>query len=594
MTVRNANSDVPERLDSDDGSSARDSAPRAFRLDSVRIRNFKKIVDTKIDLGSITYLVGGNNSGKSSVLQALHTAVSCAQASVELGQQVVAEASLRYSPVADFSLLGHGAPYENRSVGQRGIVEFEGTARDSDDEAKYKIEMYKARNHNNVGVDRSGLTPGFGQVICDPKKLFSVYVPGLAGVPHREEMSGYAAVFRKAASGEANLVFRNIIRLLDERGRLGELESLVGEILRAPVSFKVNFDPDRDLYVDIRLAGAESTEIGGFLPVDLWGTGILQVTQIFAYVLLFEPALLLVDEPDSHLHPSRQKSLGAALEKTAERFNCKVIVSTHSRHLITGASEAVKVVWMKDGRVEASDERELTALLMDLGALDQLDNSTKVIIYTEDENPKILEKALASSSLAGDEVKIATFNGLNNSFAAIAFQEMAEMMASSPRVFIHRDRDFLTNEEIEAWSRQYVERGIHILCPKLCDTEAYCTTAEHISKVTGISREKAQTLRKEVIEKNLGDLRSKHRKKRSEANRHKINQDGGAPLTADLWPEDVFPTDDLIYGKFFLKVIEKELRSKGLLEKGDCLSDHVCNALTRELDEAFEMAESSA
>lgn len=68
--------------------------PPRLQISAVRIRNFKKISDTRIELGPITYLVGGNNSGKSSVLQALHTAVSCAQASVELGQQVVAEASL--------------------------------------------------------------------------------------------------------------------------------------------------------------------------------------------------------------------------------------------------------------------------------------------------------------------------------------------------------------------------------------------------------------------------------------------------------------------------------------------------------------------
>ena len=204
-------------------------APTLARLqvDTIRIQNFKKIADTEIALGPITYLVGGNNSGKSSVLQAIHTAISCAQASVELGQRVIAEASLRYSPVADFSLLGHGAPYENRSGGQRGVVEFEGVAAEDTEESVYRVEMYKARNHHNVGVDRSGAYPGFGQVICDPQALFSVYVPGLAGVPHREEMSGYAAVFRRAASGDANLVFRNIIRLLAERGLLQNLEQLL-------------------------------------------------------------------------------------------------------------------------------------------------------------------------------------------------------------------------------------------------------------------------------------------------------------------------------------------------------------------------------
>lgn len=287
--------------------SGEESSAR-LRIDAVRVQSFKKIADTRIELGPITYLVGGNNSGKSSVLQAIHTAVSCAQASVEFGQQVVAESSLRYSPVADFALLGHGAPYENRSGGQRGVVEFQGVAADSVEQSEYQIEMYKARNHNNVGVNRSGTYPGFGQVISDPKTLFSVYVPGLAGVPHREEMSGYAAVFRKAASGDANLVFRNIIRLLADRSLLKELEALLENVLKTPVSFRVHYDSDRDLYVDVRLAAGADSGPQDHLPVDLWGTGLLQITQIFAYVLLFRPSLLLVDEPDSHLHPSHQKS----------------------------------------------------------------------------------------------------------------------------------------------------------------------------------------------------------------------------------------------------------------------------------------------
>lgn len=561
--------------------------PPRLQISAVRIQNFKKISDTRIELGPITYLVGGNNSGKSSVLQALHTAVSCAQASVELGQQVVAEASLRYSPVADFTLLGHGAPYDNRSGGQRGIVEFEGLAAETADPAEYRIEMYKARNHNNVGVLRSGLTAGFGQVICDPKKLFSVYVPGLAGVPHREDMSGYAAVFRKAASGDANLVFRNIIRLLADRGMLGELERLVGEVLKSHVSFRVNFNPERNLYVDIQLAADSAPDPKDFLPVDLWGTGLLQITQIFAYVLLFKPALLLVDEPDSHLHPSRQKSLGVALERVSQQFHCKVIVSTHSRHLITSASEAVKVVWMKEGCVESSSHRELAALLMDLGALDQLDNSTKTIIYTEDENPKILKQALDSLSLPAGSVKIATFNGINNTFAAEAFKDMAELMDSVPRVLIHRDRDFLTDQELEEWSRPFLDRGISIFCPPLCDTESYCASEAHIAFITGMDLAEVKSLRDAVISENEDELRKKHREKRRHANKRYL--DGGAPLTEALWPATELPTEDCLYGKLLKTKMEEALRKKGLLTQGARLDDKASAELAEELRRVLEI-----
>ena len=109
---------------------------------------------------------------------------------------------------------------------------------------------------------------------------------------------------------------------------------------------------------------------------------------------------------------------------------------------------------------------------MDLGALDQLDNSTRTIIYTEDENPKILKQALDSLSLPAGSVKVATYNGVNNTFAAEAFKDMAELMDSGPRVLIHRDRDFLTDQELEEWSRPFSERKISVFCPSLCDTES--------------------------------------------------------------------------------------------------------------------------
>jgi len=563
---------------------------RKFRLDAVRIKNFKKIIDTRLELGPITYLVGGNNSGKSSVLQAIHTAVSCAQASVEAKQKVVAEASLRYSPVADFSLLGNGAPYDNKGTGHRGSVDFEGVASDGETAAEYRIEMYKARNHNNVGVEREGLSPGFGQIISDPTTLFSVYVPGLAGVPHREEMSGYAAVFRKAASGDANLVFRNIIRLLSDEENLPALEDLLTDVLETPVSFRVTYDPNRDLYVDVRLAAGDKPDARDFLPVDLWGTGLLQITQIFAYVLLFRPAILLVDEPDSHLHPSRQKSLARALEKVSTRFGCKVLVSTHSRHLITGASDSVKVVWMRDGAIVSAEQRQLTALLMDLGALDQFDKATpKIILCTEDQQPHSLRLALDALGHPEGQVAIASFNGLENSQTAEAFKSMAELMDPPPRVIVHRDRDFLTESEVTTWSEIFQSRNLEVFVPKMCDTEAYHATAAHLAAATDLTLADATVVRDQVIKEQQKSLREKLVQKRRHANKQYL--DGGAPRTDDMWPQGEEPPEELIYGKHLMTQLNVTLRKTGKFKQKQSLLDTVSKEFQAELEAALQERE---
>lgn len=132
-----------------------------MKIEQIRVENFKKLSDITITLAEVNYLVGGNNAGKSSLLQAIHMAVSCAKLSVERGETVVPESELRYSPTSEFTLLGHNSPYENKKDGSRGKVEFIGRTGD-DAVASYRIDMYKGRNYGNVGVERTGVYANFG------------------------------------------------------------------------------------------------------------------------------------------------------------------------------------------------------------------------------------------------------------------------------------------------------------------------------------------------------------------------------------------------------------------------------------------------
>ena len=562
-----------------EGTSLRESVKRPD-VESVRVENFKKIKSVDISLAPITCLVGGNNSGKSSVLQAIHTAVSCAQASVASDQKVIAEASLAYSPVASFELLGHGMPYENPKGGMRGAVEFAGGAAEGP-MLTYRIEMYKARNHRNVGVEREGNWGGLGQFICDPNSLFSVYVPGLSGIPHREEMSGYASVLNKAAGGEANLVFRNILRLLQEKGLRADLEALLAEVLGAPVAFKIRYDAYTDRYVHTSLAVGEHPGPNDYLPVDLWGTGVLQITQLLSYVLLFRPALLLVDEPDSHLHPSMQVRLMKALEELARDYRCRVILSTHSRHIIAASPPDAKTIWLKNGEVESQDSPELVSILMDLGALDQFDNGAEILLCTEDEDPAVLRKSIGDLNLE-EAITVLTFNGLSQGVTAEAVKAVSGLLVPKPRVVIHRDRDFLTDEELVAWAKPYSDRDIEVFCPEYCDTEFYCTTAEHIAAVTGMTLGEAATARQEAIGAISKSLRKKFFEKRKYAV-HKHSPYGGAPDPGALWPEGSAPGDEVIYGKALLAELDARLRKAKRIGRKQSLADTASRSFTQAL-----------
>lgn len=528
-----------------------------MQISRIDISNFKRISSVSVEISDVTFLVGGNNSGKSSVLQAIHMAVSCAQRSLELQQQVIAESSLLYCPTGDFQELGNSAPYENRRDGSRGTVEFSGKTGDGAS-ASYKIEIYKARNHHNVGVDRSGVYPSFGQYICDASSLFSVYVPGLAGIPHNEDMQNYASVFRRAAGGEANLVFRNIIRLISDRGLLEGLEGMLYDIL-GPCKFKVKFDPDRDLYVDVKLSLEEGHYDDTFVPIDLSGTGVIQITQILAYVILFRPKLLLVDEPDSHLHPSRQSLLSTAFEKIVSAYGCKIIVSTHSRHLVNSAPAGTRFVWLRNGNIEAQsdDKSGLAAILLDLGALDQLDSSgADIIICTEDKGARQLELCLSQINI-GKRIKILSYNGVNNAASAVVIKEMSGLFVSKPKIVIHRDRDFLLDNEIEAWGKDYTNRNMHVFCPRLPDVESYFVTEEHVASIYSLSLQEAGEVLNTLREAMTQELRKKFKDKRRQAIAT-YWKDGGGPPTDALWPDDQPVTDERALGKLLVSRINEE------------------------------------
>lgn len=528
-------------------------------IETIEVRNFKRIDSVSIDLAAITILVGGNNAGKSSFLQAVHTAISCAQESQLQGQKVVSEANLRFSPTHDFSLLGHGGPYENGRAGSRGAVKFKGrSSTDHEREVDYTIEMYKGANHKNVGVDRRGVSSGFGSVISDPTNLFSVYVPGLSGILLQEETHGYASLFMRAARGDANLVFRNIIERLVRDNKQLKLEGYLTEVFGYPVRLRLDSHTDTDLYVDVRMAEGEGPKDHEYLPVELWGMGVLQVTQLLAYALLFEPDILLVDEPDSHVHPSSQKTLMVALERIAAELGCRVIISTHSRHVVTAAPDGAAIVWMKNGAIFDQVDRSVIPLLIDLGALDQFDMDADVLMATEDEDTSMLQSVVLGASGAR-RIELVSFNGINNATNAQAFNSICKLVKHAPTVAIHRDRDFFTDEELKRWARPYTENGIQVFCPRYCDMENYFATASHLSQVTGMSFEEAEAFRSRVVNKNLDVLRKKFEAKRKDAN-VKLWPDGGSPTNDSLWRVGDPPPEEFLYGKELLRLLKNELK----------------------------------
>ena len=560
------NTDTPTQ----NSASAADTSTLVY-LSSVEVNNFKRIDHVSITLNKITYLVGGNNSGKSSVLQAIHTAFSCARLSLERGTKtkkkdshyriepakVLPESELLYRPTADFVRLGHNGPYQSKSK-YAGRVKFSAALENGNIVSEFTISIYKANNHNNAGVDLQGSADTvFRNAISDKSTLFSVYVPGLTGIPLYEEYKSLGVILRTAAGGEANLVFRNILYHLKTQSRITELQELLEQIIGKSATFIIDFNEQEHQYINVKLSldGEEA------IPVDLWGTGVLQVTQVLAYGLLFRPKLFLIDEPDSHLHPSWQNTMAATFDEIAQLLGCRIVITTHSRHMITASPEGTRVVWMKDGRVADSDARELSEVLLDLEALDSFDRDAKIIVYTEDEKDSSLKQCLDGIPISR-HISLIPYNGLKNAPKVKQINSLMHILNKDATIIIHRDRDCMTDEELATWAEPYENAGMVTFVPRMSDTESYYCTPEYLAAALKVSEQEARAIIDKCIQDNMQDLRDKFDSKRAEANILYHSRDGRSPISDDLWDEwNQDGSMRHVYGKELLKAIKQHTKT---------------------------------
>lgn len=531
-----------------------------MQLKRITLRKFKKISSARIDLSPINILVGGNNSGKSSILQGIHFSVVAAIAARINGRVTFTQDNLLYCPARDFVLLRNGSAYQNQSRFSNLIV----YADDEDElQKKYSIRIYRGRNEGNVGCERSGHTP-LGLIVTDPQKPFSIYVPGLAGVPQKEEFRTESIIKKGVASGDANLYLRNVIYLIKKERRLNELTSLMRTVF-PELWIGVSFNPKEDVYINVNIS--LSGPSGKKIPLELAGTGIQQALQIFSYTILFKPTVLLLDEPDSHLHPDNQSQLASILMTLASSTNTKIITSTHSRHFVDALYDEANLVWLKDGKiVEQGYSLNRLSLLMDLGALDTFDKLREGeigwVILSEDSSKKYIRKLAEASGFDMANTVIYTYKTSSQIHSAIYLSEFIKDIAPNTTIIVHRDRDFLTDVEVGWISEKISNSGAHPFITEGCDIESYFIDPEHLAEVLDEDVEDIEEWLDDIATKYHNRLLHKFSRKRDDAKYLYRNKAEEPPETLVLLGEDNPLPPEKRLGKFMSKKVRGEMHEE--------------------------------
>ena len=261
-----------------------------------------------------------------------------------------------------------------------------------------------------------------------------VYLPTFAGVLPRESKATHAERRAYLGRGMAGSIIRNMIydlyvedinirkEILNGKTRMRESQKKqyfkrsplqkLQDNLRNTFYSELEIEPfSEDFHTIIKVnerkvvrnekGELETLPKSKYTPRDIitQGSGYLQWLSIFCILYSSNVDVLLLDEPDAHLHASLQSELlERLLEAITEENKMQILVSTHSVEMIKQAS--LNIIFSMETKKYLKEETSRVATLKGIGSdyfpkLDLL-KQYKRLIFVENESDKKILSILGS------------------------------------------------------------------------------------------------------------------------------------------------------------------------------------------------------
>ena len=316
-------------------------------ITKVSFHRFKQFRDQSFDLRpGVSLLGGGNNAGKSTILHGLAVWEFCRTA-IEMergpdtfvaghGGQGLGLGDDEFSPINVPSLKHLWSNLKTQKDGEPdGYTLKIRSEWDANGSPRY-LEFGLSLANDRLFVKTTSSNLAAGDRI--PRVA---YLPPFAGMTDRETRTTGAIRRRRIGEGLAGAVLRNILldmqernvrerrRLRGDRSKISDADlrtlrvsdpwELLQQNLRATFGAELDISPFREeyhSYIQIEVVkgavdGYKIKRYAGYNKRDLMveGSGFLQWLSVFA--LAIDPSIdvLLLDEPDAHLHSSLQEQL---------------------------------------------------------------------------------------------------------------------------------------------------------------------------------------------------------------------------------------------------------------------------------------------
>ena len=347
----------------------------------ISICGFKKFAKQEFEIPGHLIVAGPNNSGKTSLLQAVAAWTEIALRWSQRNPDLVRESDGNYAatnitvdsfasvPLADFDHLWAdqktGTPLAVRLESDRWNIGFEALRRERE---LIAVRPTRDVQESDLDVLKDDLDDSHEQ---SGRSWRPVYIPPVSGVQVQErQFAREEAIFGHLARGEAGRVLRNLLWRARQNGHWDDLNNVIKSFFGYEL---MTFKPDGEyLVAPFRHSSKEAASCEEMASYDLScaASGFLQVFLIYVAIFGRPSAVYLIDEPDAHLHISLQNMLFRDLLKRAEQDGFQVIIATHSEYLIREARGSGLRLLDANGDLREVPDRDK---VLDALALDQVE-----------------------------------------------------------------------------------------------------------------------------------------------------------------------------------------------------------------------------
>ena len=378
-------------------------------ITKVSIRNFKKLNHIEFELNKTVVVIGPNNSGKSTFLQALtlwETGMKkiAEQKRIKTGKTkrigvVINRRDLLAIPVSSARLI-----WFHQAV--RVINRSENKQKTSN----IRIEIIVHGNSNGknwtAALEFDYANPE--SIYCRPlrkdkegtvfytidEEAFSsslAFLQPMSGIATNEDRLTKGSINVRIGEGKTADVLRNICyQLLYPDAKDGSIESeSKWNTLNSIIKTKFEVELNKPIFIpETGTIQMSYTETGHIYDLSSSGRGFQHTIILLAYLYSYPNRTILLDEPDAHLEAIRQRDTYELINEIAENLGTQLIIASHSEIVLNQAADGDSIIAFYDNNCQplnnTQDISQFKKLLTDIG-WDKyfLAKTKKHIIYLE-------------------------------------------------------------------------------------------------------------------------------------------------------------------------------------------------------------------